>query len=271
MENTELVANGNAELAQGDCLLAMGTIDDKSIDMILADLPYASTDCKWDSLVPLEPMWSEFSRVIKDDGAIVLFADMRFANKLMNTATIPFRYDLIWQKTSPVGFLNANKMPLRSHELMLVFYKKLPNYTPQKTIGYAEYVHNKARKAKGEVYGGGFIKQTVEISDGTRHPTSVVKVSNAGKELKTNQFGISRIHPTQKPVDLLHFLIQSYSKEGDIILDPTMGSGSTGVACLNTNRKFIGFELDATYFSKAKERIDNHIPCPPSPRHKDDL
>lgn len=247
------------------------TLADKSIDLILCDPPYQSTACEWDTVIPLDKMWSELSRVIKDNGAVVLFADMRFAIKLITSATIPFRYDLVWHKTSPVGFLNANKMPLRSHELMLVFYKQLPNYTPQKTIGYAEYEWNNNTKTQGKVYGSSFKQQTKEISDGTRHPTSVQKFANKGKELNSNQFNINRIHPTQKPVDLLEFLVMSYSQPNDTVLDFTAGSFSTAIACMNTNRKFIGFEMDATYFAKGKERIENHTPCPPSPRHKDDL
>lgn len=234
------------ELLQGDCLELMNGIEDNSVDMVLCDLPYGITRNKWDSIIPLDRLWEQYKRVIKDNGAIVLFSAEPFTSLLITSNIQWFRYDLIWSKTQGSDFLNANRKPLRSHENICVFYKKQPTYNPQKTEG-------KPYKAKsGETTSSNFEKYNgnhhTENKDGKRCPLSVLRFSgehNRGKQ-----------HPTQKPTDLLEWLIKTYTNEGETVLDNSMGSGSCGVACVNTKRNFIGIELDQGYFDIAKERID---------------
>ena len=234
------------ELWQGDCLELMKNIPDGSVDMVLCDLPYGTTRNKWDSIIPLDRLWEQYKRVIKDNGAIVLFSAEPFTSLLITSNIQWFRYDLIWSKTQGSDFLNANRKPLRSHENVCVFYKKQPTYNPQKTDG-------KPYKAKsGETTSSNFGKfngnHHTENKDGKRCPLSVLRFSgehNRGKQ-----------HPTQKPTDLLEWLIKTYTNEGETVLDNSMGSGSCGVACVNTNRHFIGIELDEGYFEIAKKRIE---------------
>ena len=234
------------ELWHGDCLELMKNIPDGSVDMILCDLPYGTTRNKWDSIIPLDRLWERYKRVIKENGAIVLFSAEPFTSLLITSNIQWFRYDLIWSKTQGSDFLNANRKPLRSHENICVFYKKQPTYNPQKTDG-------KPYKAKsGENTSTNFGKfngnHYTENKDGKRCPLSVLQFSgehNRGKQ-----------HPTQKPTDLLEYLIKTYTNEGEIVLDNSMGSGSCGVACANTNRNFIGIELDEGYFNIAKKRIE---------------
>ena len=233
-------------IKQGDCLELMKEIPDKSIDMILCDLPYGTTKNKWDSIIPLDALWGGYERIIKDNGAIVLFAQMPFAATLVNAELKLFRYEWVWHKTRATGFLNANKMPLRVHENILVFYKKLPTYNPQKTKGkpYVKGWMNHHTDSYG--------KQVMTYSEnktGDRYPVDVIKFSNGNYK---------SVHPTQKPIALLEYLIKTYTNEDETVLDNCMGSGSTGVACINTNRNFIGMELDEHYFQIAKERIENH-------------
>ena len=210
-------------------------------------MTYGTTRNKWDSIITLDRLWEQYKRVIKDNGAIVLFSAEPFTSLLI-TSNIPmFRYDLIWSKTQGSDFLNANRKPLRSHENICVFYKKQPTYNPQKTDG-------KPYKAKsGETTSSNFGKfngnHYTENKDGKRCPLSVLRFSgehNRGKQ-----------HPTQKPTDLLEWLIKTYTNENETVLDNSMGSGSCGVACVNTNRRFIGIELDEGYFKIAEERINN--------------
>ena len=245
------------ELLNGDCLNLMRTIPDKSIDMILTDPPYGITACKWDSVIPLAPMWEQLNRIIKDNGAILLFSAQPFTTDLICSNRKNFRYEIIWQKTMAQGFLNAKKMPLRAHENILVFYKKLPTYNPIKTsvnrkdIGRVRVRQGNAKQS--ELYRP--MNRTIWRETGLRYPTDVIKFSNWNGTL----FGknVSHIkHATAKPVDLLEYLIKTYTLENETVLDFTMGSGSTGVACVNTNRDFIGIELDDKYFSIAKERIE---------------
>lgn len=234
------------DIKQGDCLELMKEIPDKSIDMILCDLPYGTTHNKWDMVIPLDKLWEQYKNIIKDNGAIVLFAQMPFAATLVNAESKLFRYEWVWHKTMATGFLNANKMPLRAHENILVFYKKLPTYNPQKTKGkpYVKGWMNHHTDNYGEQ-----VKTWAENKSGDRYPVDVIKFSNGNHK---------SIHPTQKPVDLLEYLIKTYTNEGETVLDNCMGSGSTGVACLNTNRNFIGYELDTNYFNIAKERLEQH-------------
>ena len=225
-----------------DCVEGMKYIDDKSIDMILCDLPYGTTRNKWDSIIPLEPLWEQYKRIIKDNGAIVLTAQTPFDKVLGASNLDMLRYEWIWEKDNATGHLNAKKMPMKKHENILVFYKKLPQYNPQFTEG-KPYVVKRGRKSTNygddvEGYDG------ITKSDGKRYPTSILRFN---KE--------TGLHPTQKPVALFEYLIKTYTNEGETVLDNCMGSGTTAVACINTNRNFIGIELDEGYFKIAKERI----------------
>ena len=244
------------QLFNGDCLEVMKSIPDKSVDMVLCDLPYGTTACKWDNVIPFEPMWEQYDRITKKNAAILLFSAQPFTTDLICSNRKNFRYEIIWQKTQASGFLNANKMPLRAHENILVFYKNLPTYNPIKTsvnrkdIGRAK----KTNLLRSQQYGIEMM-HTIWVETGLRYPTDVIKFSNWNGSLFGKNFSHVK-HPTAKPVDLLEYLIKSYSNPGDTILDNCMGSGSTGVACVNTNRDFIGIELDDNYFSIAKDRIE---------------
>ena len=239
-------------LMHGDCLELMKDIPDKSIDMILCDLPYGTTRNKWDSIIPIDPLWRQYNRVIKDNGAIVLFSAEPFTSLLITSNIKQFRYDLIWGKPQGSDFLNANRKPLRAHENICVFYKSQPTYNAQKTIG-------KPYKAKsGESTSSNFGKFNgnyhTENTTGERYPLTVLNFN--GEHNK------GKLHPTQKPIELLEYLIKTYTHEGDTVLDNCMGSGSTGVACINTNREFIGIELDPHYFTIARGRITDAVYSP---------
>lgn len=237
-------------LIKGNCLEKMKDIEDKSIDMILCDLPYGTTKCKWDSAIPFAPLWEQYNRIIKDNGAILLFAQTPFDKVLGSSNLKMLRYEWIWEKEQGTGNLNANKMPLKKHENILVFYKKLPKYNPQFTNG-SPYVISR-RYNDNEIFGktgtkDGYISKNEE---GKRYPVSILKYN---RELK------NRLHPTQKPVALLEYLIKTYTNENETVLDNTMGSGSTAIACLNIDRNFIGIELDDTYFETCKNRVNTYI------------
>ena len=234
------------ELLNGDCLELMKNIPDKSIDMILCDLPYGTTHNKWDNVIPMEPLWEQYNRIIKDHGAIVLFSQMPFGASLIMSNPKMFRYEWIWEKNQAVGFLNAKKMPLRKHENILVFYKHLPTYNPQGLIKLDEPIQEEgSANRNGKNYG---VADKSFIRTHTNYPTDIITFSKD-----------SGYHPTQKPVDLLEYLIKTYTNEGDLVLDNCMGSGSTGVACVNTNREFIGMELDEKYFKIACERLGAQV------------
>lgn len=240
----------NNKLYHGDCLELMKDIPDGSVDMILCDLPYGTTKCRWDTIIPFELLWKQYERVVKDHGAIVLFAQTPF-DKVLGCSNLKLlRYEWIWEKTQATGHLNAKKMPMKAHENILVFYKKLPVYNPQKTTGhqpihsYTKYI---STQNNTELYG----YMGKEISGGgetERFPRSVITFASDKQTCC--------LHPTQKPVALLEYLVRTYTNEGDTVLDNCMGSGSTGVACVNTNRNFIGIELDESYFNIAKTRIE---------------
>ena len=220
----------------------MKNIPDKSIDMILCDLPYGTTHNKWDTIIPFDKLWVQYKRIIKDNGAILLFSQMPFGASLIMSNPKMFRYEWIWEKNCPVGFLNAKKMPLRKHENILVFYKHLPTYNPQGLIKLDEPIQEEgSANRNGENYG---VADKSFIRTHKNYPTDIITFSKD-----------SGYHPTQKPVDLLEYLIKTYTNEGDLVLDNCMGSGSTGVACVNTNREFIGMELDEKYFKIACERL----------------
>ena len=229
----------------GDCLERMKEIPDGSVDMVLADPPYGTTACKWDSVIPLEPMWVELKRIIKPNGAIVLFGSEPFSSFLRVSNISMFRYDWVWEKEQGIGFANANKMPMKKHEIVSVFYKKLPNYRPQGLQPFSKKVVRKETDV-GEYMGKNGVSNTNYEQKYTNYPTSVLKFSR-------NKVGT--IHPTQKPVALMEYLIKTYTNEGETVLDNCMGSGTTGVACKNLNRKFIGIEKDEKYFEIAQDRI----------------
>ena len=226
----------------------MKEIPDKSVDMILCDLPYGQTARnKWDVVIPFDNLWSQYERLIKPNGAIILFANGMFTADLLQSNRSLWRYNLVWEKTTPTGFLNANRMPLRKHEDICVFYKSQPTYHPQKTSGHPRKVSTALHKRNSKEttnYG----EHGLHTYDSTeRFPTSILCFKTDKQK--------SALHPTQKPVALLEYLINTYTNGNDLVLDNCMGSGSTGVAALNLNRKFIGIELDTTYCGVAKERI----------------
>lgn len=234
-------------LIHGDCLEQMKNIPEGSVDLILCDLPYGTTACKWDNIIPFDPLWEQYKRVIKKNGAIVLFGSGMFTASLMCSNKKMWKYNLIWEKTTPTGFLNAKIMPLRSHEDICVFCEGKTTYNPQKTYGHKRKVSTADHKRNciaTEDYGKhGF----VSYDSTERYPKSVLT-------FKTDRQKCA-LHPTQKPVALLEYLIRTYSNEGETVLDNCMGSGSTGVACVNTGRNFIGIELDQKYFETSKNRI----------------
>ena len=239
-------------LLHGDCLELMKDIPDKSIDMILCDLPYGTTACKWDTIIPFEPLWEEYKRIIKDNGAIVLTASQPFTSALVMSNIEMFKYELIWKKTMPSNFLNARKMFMKWHENILIFYNKLPTFNRQ-MVGAKHRIDIMAEKDRA----GGTLGKTGEIAGyvfdngGKKNPITILEVSNADQ---TN-----KIHPTQKPVALFEYLIKTYTNEGETVLDNVMGSGTTGVACKRLGRKFIGIEKDKKYYEIAEQRIEETL------------
>ncbi len=227
----------------------MKDIPDKSIDMILCDLPYGTTDSKWDTIIPFEPLWEQYKRIIKDNGAIVLTASQPFTTKLIMSKADWFRYTWVWNKKKAGNIFLAKKQPMKIHEDIVVFSKKPHFYNPQMVK------RDKIKKSKnygtGESFGGTRKKEDKVYTYTHTYPKSIIEFSNAKQK--------GKVHPTQKPVALLEYLIKTYTNEGESVLDNCMGSGSTGVACINTNRNFIGIELDENYFNIAKNRIEETI------------
>lgn len=235
------------EIYLGDCLELMPKhVEDKSIDMIFCDLPYGTTRNKWDSVIPLDKLWSEYERVIKDNGAIVLFSAEPFTSVLINSNPKLYRYDLIWDKKLSSGFLNSKRMPLRRHEQIIVFYKKLPTYNPQmETRGKVRKKGITTETGKHTTNYGKY-KNTVSENN-TYYPTSILEFSNANR--------IEKVHPTQKPLSLIEYMIRTYTNEGDLILDNTCGSGTTGLGAKNLGRNFIMMEQDPKYYEIACKRV----------------
>lgn len=241
------VVKENYTLLHGDCLERMKEIPDGSVDLVLVDLPYGTTQNKWDSVIDLGTMWEQLNRICKVNAAKLMFAQTPFDKVLGCSNLKDLKYEWVWEKTTATGHLNAKKMPMKAHENILVFYDKLPTYNPQKTSGHKPANSYTKHQDDGSNYG----KTKVGVSGGgqtDRYPRSV-------QVFKTDKQQVS-LHPTQKPVALLEYLINTYSNEGDTVLDFTMGSGSTGVAAINTDRKFTGIEMDEGYFNIAKERIN---------------
>lgn len=235
-------------LINGDCMEAMKSLQDKSIDMILCDLPYGTTKCRWDTVLPLPELWQQYNRIIKDNGAIVLFSTQPFTTALISSNLKYYRYEWIWHKTQAKNHLNAKKMPLRAHENIEVFYKKPPLYNPQKTYGHKRKVctRNYTRERDGNSCYGKEVRNG-RYDSTERYPVDVQTFSN-GDQTK-------RYHVTQKPVELLAYMIRTYTQPGDTVLDNCMGSGSTGVACVQTGREFIGMEIDTEFYGIACRRI----------------
>jgi site-specific DNA-methyltransferase (adenine-specific) len=233
-----------------ECLEGMKLIPNNSINMILCDLPYGVTNQnKWDQVIPFDSLWEQYNRIIKDNGAIVLTAVKPFSSMLIMSNPDMYRYDIIWRKNKCTGFLNAKKMPLRQHEEILVFYKKLPIYNPQKTTGHKPANSYTKHTSDGTNYG----KTKLGISGGgqtDRYPTSVLDIK------VMNNDDPEKFHPTQKPVELFEWLIKTYTNENEIVLDNCMGSGTTAVASLLNNRRFIGFETESDYITSANMRLD---------------
>lgn len=255
------------EIYNGDCLELMKGIDDKSVDMILCDLPYGvlhrdNPYAQWDRMLPLEPLWEQYERIIKDNGAILLFAQGMFTAKLMVSNPKLWRYNLVWDKCRVTGFLNANRMPMRCHEDICVFYKKLPTYNPQYEDGEPNKgKHNETNRCYGKYKQGyqGRVYEHVPRVESTvpkdkRLPRSIIRIKK--------EHGSTVFHPTQKPVELLRYLIRTYSNEGELVLDNTCGSGSTCVAAIREKRHFIGIELVDDYYRFAKQRIEKELSQP---------
>lgn len=235
----------NHKLLNGDCIELMATLPDKSVDMVLCDLSYGTTNCRWDIPINLEKLWEHYKRICK--GAIVLFAQTPFDKVLGSSNLEMLRYEWIWQKTHPTGHLNAKRMPMKSHENILVFYNKLPTYNPQKTSGHQRKTAQK--NYTDNFYGAQKIPEKYDSTD--RYPRSVIIFASDKQK--------SNFHPTQKPLSLCEYLILTYTNERDVVLDNCMGSGTTAIAAANTSRNFIGIELDNHYFSVAEQRIDRML------------
>lgn len=229
-------------LMKGDCLELMKGIPDESVDMILCDLPYGTTACKWDTIIPFEALWKHYNRIIKENGAIVLFGSEPFSTELRHSNLKMFRYDWIWEKEQGANFMLCKYQPYKVHETISVFSKSRHVYFPQMTSG-KPYVSGKG--TSGDITGN--VKKVQTKNEGTRYPRSVQRF--------TTDKAKGSLHPTQKPVALLEYLVKTYTNKGDLVLDNCMGSGSTGVACVNTGRQFIGMELDSDYFDVALNRI----------------
>ena len=232
----------------GDCLERMREIESGTVDMILCDLPYGTTYCSWDTVISFEPLWAEYERVIKPNGAIALFSAQPFTAVLACSNLKLFRYEWIWEKPNATGFLNAKKQPLRAHESILIFYKSQPTYNPQKTFGHER------KTAKKKVIGSEHYGKQLSVKDydsTERYPRSV-QVFSSDKQKQA-------LHPTQKPVALCEYLIRTYTNEGETVLDNTAGSMSTAIACINTNRKGIMIEKDDHYFKVGSDRVDQAL------------
>lgn len=248
-----------ASLFNGDCLELMRDIPDKSVDMILCDLPYGTTACKWDNVIPFEPLWEQYERIITDNGAIVLFGSEPFSSVLRLSNIGLYKYDWIWEKNKTSNFLNARYQPLKIHETISVFGKSATTYTrngrnmsyfPQGTVKLLKPVLQKGNRGAGGLV-------TKDVFHSNANKDTIRYIANYPKSvLKFPMINSNRVHSTQKPLSILEYLVKTYTNEGETVLDNCMGSGSTGVACMNTGRNFIGIELDPKYFEIASKRIE---------------
>ena len=234
------------QIYQMDCLEGMRLLPDRSIDMILCDLPYGTTACKWDIIIPFEPLWEQYERIIKDDGAIVLFGSQPFTSQIIMSNIDLFRYEIIWEKEQATNFMFMKKQIGKIHENILVFYKKQPTYNPQMIqVNKKSHSGTKNKVLSHNLTGGEPRREGAT----DRYPTSIIKINRDR----------TKLHPTQKPVALFEYLIRTYTNEGEIVLDNCMGSGTTAVAAVRTNRKFIGFELEPEYVRIANQRLENVV------------
>ena len=235
------------KIHQGDCLKVMKIIDNKSIDMVLCDLPYGMTACKWDSIIPLDKLWQEYKRIAKDDCAIVLTASQPFTSQLVMSNPDMFKYELIWLKTRPSNIFNAKKMFMKWHENILIFYKDLPTFNPIMFKGKS-YVkkHHLQEREKGIFGRTGEKEGHISTNNGLFYPKTVIEVSNPNHD---------SLHPTQKPLELFEYLIKTFSNKSDLVLDNCIGSGTTAIACKKTNRNFIGIELEQKYVNICNSRL----------------
>ena len=231
-------------LYHGEAIKTMKTFKANSVDLILVDLPYGTTQNKWDTVIPFEPMWEQFNRIGKENCAMIFTAAQPFASKLLLSNVDNYRYDMIWHKTNGKGWYSVRYAPLRCHEHILVFYRSRPTYNPQMTTGTPYYVQSGSKISPN--YGEGTYERTPTVNTGTRYPRSVITIANPQ---------IRKAHPTQKPEELMSYLIRTYSNPGDTVMDCCMGSGTTGISALQESRKFIGIELDQTYFKGCEERM----------------
>ena len=238
-----------SELYLGDCLEVMKDIPDGSVDMVLTDPPYGTTACKWDSVIPFDLMWGQLKRVTKRNGAIVMTASQPFTSALIMSNVKMFKYCWMWEKNLKTGNLNARRMPMGGHEDIVVFCKGLATYNPQKRVRTTEQKAGNKKNSKTSVYG----KQKEDYVD---RQSELISPDTVIKGIKCVHNSSGKLHPTQKPVALMEYLIKTYTNEGEAVLDFTMGSGTTGVAARKLNRKFIGIEFDEMYFNIAKDRID---------------
>lgn len=244
------------KVTQGDCLEVMRQIPDKSVDMILCDLPYGTTACKWDSVIPFEPLWEQYERVIKDNGAIVLTASQPFTTSLIASNMKLFKYEWVWEKSRSTGFINAKNAPLKKHENVLVFSKgATANKSPRNMQYYPQglIVSGKRKQSKydeNDILGTRpSRKNDGYVQEYTNYPTSILRFDSESKT----------VHPTQKPVALFEYLIKTYTNEGEVVLDNCLGSGTTAIAAINTNRQFIGIERESEYVAIAQRRIDEAL------------
>jgi site-specific DNA-methyltransferase (adenine-specific) len=238
----EKVTIGNAELWHGDCLEVMNSIPDGSVDMILCDLPYGTSACKWDTVIPFEPLWAQYRRIAKRNAAIVLTASQPFTTALIASNMGQFKYCWVWEKSRKTGFLNAKKQPLRTTEDIAVFYESQATYNPQ-----MKRVRERFVSRSGTFTGYGKHEPKSCSNGGVEYPFNIIKIPSES----------AAHHPTVKPVALMEYMIRTYTNEGETVLDNCMGSGTTGVACANTGRRFIGIEKEVKYFDTAYRRIED--------------
>ena len=232
------------DLHLGDCLNILPSLPDDSIDMVMVDLPYGTTACKWDSIIPLDFLWEQYNRICKKNAAMLFTSAQPFTTTLASSNINNFRYEWIWEKPQGTNPMNAKVMPLKSHENILVFYRSKPTYNPQMWYSTPYSGFSSDTSKIGEVYGNQQSKHR-DNPEGSRYPKTVLKFKQE-----------KGLHPTQKPVGLMEYLIKTYTNEGDTVLDNTMGSGTTGVACVNCNRSFVGIEMDKKYYQISKERFN---------------
>jgi site-specific DNA-methyltransferase (adenine-specific) len=241
----------HSTLVNADCFDVFPLIADKSVDAIIADLPYGTTACKWDAIIPFEPLWAEYKRVIKSDGVIALFGAEPFSSLLRTSNINGYKYEWVWVKSRPIGFLNVKKMPLKNTELISIFYNNQPTYNPQGVVKInKKRINDNSKNGNNKTglsgHNGGKMKGEY-IQEYTNYPTQVLNFASE-----------RGLHPTQKPVALLEYLIKTYTNENEIVLDNTMGSGTTGLACLKTNRQFIGIEKEKQYYDVAVRRLSEY-------------